>query len=71
MAKQPKRRPAKLSLEQIEMVANFSDIAADYPKLSFQAVAKKMGMDFGNAKNSKAWEQECKEAFDNNRVAKK
>jgi hypothetical protein len=29
--------------EQIEMLANFSDYSADYPKLSFEEIAKKLG----------------------------
>ena len=69
MAKQLNTKPSVLSFEQIEMIANFSDYAAECPVLSFEAVAKKLGVDFDKAKDGKAWEQECREAFDNNRVA--
>jgi hypothetical protein len=45
------------------MLANFSDCAFDYPKLSFEEIAKKLGVDFSEARNGKAWEQECREVF--------
>jgi hypothetical protein len=32
------------------MLANFSDYAADFPKLSFEDIAKKLGVDFSKAK---------------------
>jgi hypothetical protein len=43
-----------LDFQQIEMLANFSDYAADYPRLSFEDIAKKLGADFSKAKNGKA-----------------
>ena len=70
MVTRTKSKPADLDFEQVEMVANFSDYSADYPKLSFQDVAKKLGVNFSQSKNGKAWEKECKEAFENNRPAK-
>jgi len=63
MATRLKTTAPDLTFEQIEMLAVFSDYAFDYPKLSFAAVAKKLGVDFRKAKNGKAWEQECREVF--------
>ena len=37
-----------MDFEQIEMLANFSDNAADYPALKFEKIAKKLGVDFSN-----------------------
>ena len=45
------------------MLANFSDHAADYPEMSFEEIAKKMGVDFRKANNGKAWEAGCREVF--------
>ena len=49
------------------MLANFSDYAADYPKMSFEKVAKKLGVNFRKANNGKVWEHECREVFDRER----
>jgi hypothetical protein len=57
-----------LDFEQIEMLANFSDYAFDYLKLSFKEVAKRLGVDFSDAKNEKAREKECREVFDRERA---
>jgi hypothetical protein len=46
------------------MLANFSDYAADYPKLSFEQIAKKIEVDSIKAKNGKAREKECREVFE-------
>jgi hypothetical protein len=43
------------------------DYAADYPKLSFGEIAKKLGVDFSKARNGKAWQKECREVFDRER----
>jgi hypothetical protein len=51
------------------MLANFSDYAADFPKLSFEEIAKKLGVDFRNAKNGEVWEKECREVFERERKA--
>jgi hypothetical protein len=67
MATRPKA--SALNFEQIEMLANFSDYSAEYPKLPFEKVAQKLGVDFSTVKNGKLWEQECREAFDGNRLA--
>jgi hypothetical protein len=42
-----------LDFEQIEMLANFSDYAMCYPKLSFDEIAQKLGVDFSKANNGK------------------
>jgi hypothetical protein len=69
MATRPKTLAPDLTFEQIEMVANFSDYAFDYSKLSFEEIAKKLGVDFSKAKNGKTWEAECREVFDREREA--
>jgi hypothetical protein len=63
-----KSKTPDLTFEQIEMLANFSDSAFDYPKLSFEEIAKKLGVDFSKAKNGRAWEVECREIFDRERA---
>jgi hypothetical protein len=67
MATRPKTTAPDLDFEQIEMLANFSH-AADYPKLSFEEIAKKLGVDFSKAKNGEVWEKECREVFDRERA---
>ena len=64
---EPKANVPDLDFEQVEMLANFSDYAVDYPKLSFEEIAKKLGADFSSAKNGKAWEKECEEVFERER----
>lgn len=64
MATRSKSNATGLTIEQIEMLANFSDCAFDYPKLTFEEIAKKLGVDFTNAKNGKTWE-----VFDRERTA--
>jgi hypothetical protein len=66
MSKRQKSKPA-LDFEQIEMIANFSDIAANYPKLPFRGAANKLRVDFHHAKNGKAWEKECRSVFERER----
>ena len=68
MPTEPKTKPSDLGFEQIEMLANFSDYATDYLKLSFEEIAKKLGVDFREATNGKVWEQECREVFDRERA---
>jgi hypothetical protein len=65
---EPKLKPSNLDFEQIEMLANFSDCAFDYPDLSFEETATKLGVDFRKAKNGKAWEAECRDVFDRERT---
>jgi hypothetical protein len=62
-----KSKPADLDFEQIEMLANFSEYAADYPILSFEEIAKKLGVDFSASINGNVWEKECREVFDRER----
>jgi hypothetical protein len=44
-----KPKTADLTFEQIEMLPNFSDSAAGYPEMSFEEIAKKLGVDFSKA----------------------
>jgi hypothetical protein len=69
MATQQKPKPSNLSFEQIEMLANFSDYSADYRKLSFEEIAKKLGVDFVKAKNGKMWKAECWKVFEAERAS--
>lgn len=71
MASQLKPTPSDLDFEQIEMLANFSDCAADHPKLTFEDVAKKLGVDFTKAKNGDTWKKECREVFERNKIPRK
>ena len=64
MAKNTKPKPSKLGFEQVEMLANFSDYAADYPNLTFEQIRKKLGVDFSEAENGKAWANECRKVFE-------
>lgn len=66
---QTKAKLPDLDFEQIEMLANFSECAFDYPKLTFDEIAEKFGVDFTKAKNGKTWEAECREVFDREREA--
>jgi hypothetical protein len=68
MATRPKTNAPDLDFEQIEMLANLSDYAVDYPKLSFEGIAKKLGVNFRKAKNGKLWENECREVFERERA---
>jgi hypothetical protein len=52
-----------LDFELSEMLANFSDYAADYSKLTFEEIAKKLGVNIGKTKNTNLWEKECREVF--------
>jgi hypothetical protein len=58
MAAGPKTNPSDLDFEQIEMLANFSDYAADCPDLSFEEITKLLGADFSKANNGNSWEKE-------------
>jgi hypothetical protein len=59
----------KLTIEQIEMLANFSHASEEYPDLSFEEVALKLlGSElFQPTPNGKQCEKECKEVFDRER----
>ena len=59
-----------LTMEQIEMLANFSHASENYPDLSFEEVALKL-LDpdpFKSTPNGKQFEKECREVFDRERV---
>ena len=64
MPTEPGTYAPNLTFEQIEMLANFGGSAFHYPELSFEEIAKKLGVDFTQAKNGKTWEAECRKAFD-------
>jgi hypothetical protein len=64
MATRPQSNTPGLTIEQFEMLANFSDYASDHPRLSFEEIAKKLGVDFSQAKNGKTWEAECRGVFE-------
>ena len=68
MAAGPRTNPPDLDFEQIEMLANFSDYAADCPDLSFEEIAKLLGVDFSKANNGKVWERECRFVFERHRT---
>ena len=68
MATRPQSNISDLDFEQIEMLVNFSDYAVDYPKLTFEEIAKRLGVDFRKAKHQKVWEKECREDFERERA---
>jgi len=68
MATRPKSNAPDLDFEQIEMIANFSDYAADYRKLSFEEIAKMLGANFSKAINGKTRENEFREVFEKERA---
>jgi hypothetical protein len=61
-----KLKPAGLTVEQIEIVGQFNDYACDYPKLTFDAAAKKVlgANPFPKTPNGRRFRAECKKAFD-------
>jgi hypothetical protein len=62
---------AGLDFYQIKMLANFGDAAVDYPRLSFEEIAMRLGVDFDKAQNGKAWEKECRDVFEIERSGSK
>jgi len=60
---------AKLTMEQIEMLANFSHASEEYPDLSFEEVALKLlgSEPFKPTPNGKEFEKECREVFNRER----
>jgi len=68
MTAQPEHKRPDLDFEQIEKLANFSDYAVDYPKLTFEEIAKRLGVAFRKAKHQKVWEKECREVFERERA---
>ena len=63
------KKSSKLTLEQIEMLVEFSHASEDYPDLSFEEVALKLlGPEpFKPTPNGKQFEKECREVFDRER----
>jgi hypothetical protein len=68
MAAGPKTNPPDLDFEQIEILANFGDYSTDCPDLSFEEIAKLLGVDFNKARNGITWEKECREVFERRRA---
>ena len=67
------KRTAKprLSVEQLEIVGAFSDYAFEYPKLDFEAVARKVigvRKPFPDTPTGKLLRRECKAIFDRERA---
>jgi hypothetical protein len=69
----PVKRPAKkpqLTVEQIEIVAQFADYAFDYPILTFEEVARKIlrYRPFPNTMIGREVKRQAKEVFDQERA---
>jgi hypothetical protein len=64
-----KKQSFELTFEQTEMLANFSDASSDYPKLSFEEVARKLlgPKPFKATTKGKQSKKVCREAFDRER----
>jgi len=59
-----KKRTSRLTTEQIEIVAQFADYAFDYPRLSFDAVVKKiMPQGSGSDPRAKEFRRRTKAVF--------
>jgi hypothetical protein len=66
-AKLSSREP-RLSVEQLEIVGQFSDVAFDYPRLSFEQAAKRvLGTPFPNTPAGREFKCEAKRIFDQER----
>lgn len=61
-----KLKPIRLTTEQAELVGQFNDYACDFPKLGFDAVAKKAlgSSPFPQTPNGRKFRSECKNAFE-------
>jgi len=64
-----KKQSFELTFEHTEMLAKFSDAASNYPKLSFEEVARKLlgPKPFKATKKGKQFKKICREAFDRDR----
>jgi hypothetical protein len=61
-------RNSPLSVAQLEIVAQFSDYAFDYPNPNFDQVAKKvLGAPFPNTASGRTFKREAKAVFDQER----
>jgi hypothetical protein len=66
-AKHSPRKP-RLSVAQLEIVGQFSDVAFDYPRLSFEQATKKvLGTPFPNTPAGREFKREAKKIFDQER----
>lgn len=64
----PKPKPAKLSSEQVESVAQFAEYAFDYFSRSFDEVVRKVLLkEFGERPTAKRFRRGAKEVFDRKR----
>lgn len=61
-----KSKVVSLTVAQIEIVGQFNDYACDYPRLAFDAVAKKVlgANPFPKTPNGRKFRAECKAGFD-------
>jgi hypothetical protein len=69
-AKKPAHKP-RLSVEQLEIVAAFSDYAFEYPRLDFDALARKVigiRQPFANTPTGRLLKRECKQIFTRERA---
>ena len=66
MATKSKRKSARLTVEQIELVGQFNDGAFENKTLGFEDVAEKVlgPKPFANTQNGKKFRAECEKAFD-------
>jgi hypothetical protein len=64
----PQRTP-ELTVEQIEIVGQFSDYAFDYPILTFDEVARKVmrSRPFPKTRTGREFKRQAKEVFDRER----
>jgi hypothetical protein len=64
-----KKQSFELTFEQTEKLAKFSDASFDYPKLSFEKVARKLlgPKPFKATTKGKQFKKICREAFDRER----
>ena len=58
----------KLTVEQIELVAQFSDHAFDFPNMTVEEVARKVGVRFPSTPAGRLFRRECQEVFDRERA---
>jgi hypothetical protein len=58
----PTKKPVLSPLERAQLAAMFSDAAVDYPKLTFDQVAKQvLPSGFGRGSSAKAFRNEAKQ----------
>jgi hypothetical protein len=64
-----KKQSFELTFEQTEMLGRFGDASFDYPKLSFEEVARKLlgPKPFKATTKGKKFEKVCREVFDRER----